>query len=504
VETFSIDLTQLLTATQNRFQDKPEIYKQFLEILQTYQREQKPIQDVYSQVTSLFHTAPDLLEDFKQFLPESAAQTRSAGQRAEESMAIPVSTPTPQPGHNARDGPKMPPVGNFAPPASASKENKKRRPEKAVSGGPSSSEQTQMSGMRGTLPPAPANKRAKLSHKPNAAETAFIEPTLTPVLPEPLAPTPLATSTQDDLAFFEKVKKHIGNRTATTEFLKLLNLWTQSLITTDVLIYKANQFMGGNPELLGALKSMLGQATVDEAIENRPEPPTGRVSLSNCRGFGPSYRLLPKRERLKPCSGRDELCQSVLNDEWASHPTWASEDSGFVAHRKNAYEESLHRIEEERHDYDFFIEANQKCIQLLEPIAQQMLSLPASERPNFKMPAGLGGQSTSIYKRVLKKIYGAEKGCEVANDMFKQPFTVVPVVMARLKQKDEEWRFTQVRDATSTWIPEFNTDHSCCSGNGRRSGRAKLSRCTLRVWTTWEFKSRPMTNAACRQRTSSI
>jgi paired amphipathic helix protein Sin3a len=255
----------------------------------------------------------------------------------------------------------------------------------------------------------------------------------------------MAVSTQDDLAFFEKVKKHISNRTAMTEFLKLLNLWTQDLITKEVLIFKANQFMGGNPELLAGLKALLRQDSVDEAVENRPEPPTGRVSLSNCRGFGPSYRLLPKRERLKPCSGRDELCQSVLNDEWASHPTWASEDSGFVAHRKNVYEESLHRIEEERHDYDFFIEANQKCIQLLEPIAQQMLSLPSLDRPNFKMPAGLGGQSTSIYKRVLKKIYGPEKGCEVANDMFKHPFTVVPVVMARLKQKDEEWRFTQVR-----------------------------------------------------------
>ncbi|KAK4128657.1 hypothetical protein N657DRAFT_676412 [Parathielavia appendiculata] len=444
---------------KNRFQDKPEIYKQFLEILQTYQREQKPIQDVYSQVTSLFHTAPDLLEDFKQFLPESAAQTRSAGQRPEESMAMAVSTPTPQPGHIARDGPKMPPVGNFAPPASASKESKKRRPEKGAVAGPSASEQPQTSALRGTGPAAPpANKRAKLSHKPSTAETAFIEPTLTPVMPEPLASTPLAVSTQDDLAFFEKVKKHIGNRTAMTEFLKLLNLWTQDLITKEVLVYKANQFMGGNPELLNALKAMIRQDVADEAIENRPEPPTGRVSLSNCRGFGPSYRLLPKRERLKPCSGRDELCQSVLNDEWASHPTWASEDSGFVAHRKNAYEESLHRIEEERHDYDFFIEANQKCIQLLEPIAQQMLSLPASERPNFKMPAGLGGQSTSIYKRVLKKIYGPDKGCEVANDMFKHPFTVVPVVMARLKQKDEEWRFTQ-REWEKVWQSQTEVMH---------------------------------------------
>ncbi|KAH6619265.1 hypothetical protein B0J18DRAFT_411575 [Chaetomium sp. MPI-SDFR-AT-0129] len=443
----------------NKIKDKPEIYKQFLEILQTYQREQKPIQDVYSQVTSLFHTAPDLLEDFKQFLPESAAHARAAGQRAEESLAMAVSTPTPQPGNAARDGPKMPPVGNFAPPASASKEGKKRRPEKAAPLGTTGSDQAPTSGMRGTLPAtALGHKRAKLSHKPNAAETAFIEPTLTPLMPEPLAPTSLASSTQDDLAFFDKVKKHIGNRTAFTEFLKLLNLWTQDLITTDVLIFKANEFLGGNPELLNGLKAMMRQVLADEAIGNRPEPPTGRVSLSNCRGFGPSYRLLPKRERLKPCSGRDELCQSVLNDEWASHPTWASEDSGFVAHRKNAYEESLHRIEEERHDYDFFIEANQKCIQLLEPIAQQMLSLPPADRPNFKMPAGLGGQSTSIYKRVLKKIYGPEKGCDVANDLFKHPFTVVPVVMARLKQKDEEWRFTQ-REWEKVWQSQTEVMH---------------------------------------------
>jgi hypothetical protein len=42
----------------------------------------------------------------------------------------------------------------------------------------------------------------------------------------------------------------------------------------------------------------------------------------------------------------DELCQSVLNSEWVSHPTWASEESGFVAHKNNMYEEVLHRSEE--------------------------------------------------------------------------------------------------------------------------------------------------------------
>lgn len=150
------------------------------------------------------------------------------------------------------------------------------------------------------------------------------------------------------------------------------------------------------------------------------------------------------QERLKACSGRDEMCYSVLNDQWASHPTWASEDSGFVAHRKNIFEEALHRIEEERHDYDFNIEANQKVIQLLEPIGQQLLSMTQADLANFRMPLNLGGSSPSIYKRILKKIYGPAKGADVATDLFRDPVAVLPTVLARLKQKDEEWRFTQV------------------------------------------------------------
>lgn len=287
-----------LTLFQNRFQDRPEIYKQFLEILQTYQREQKPIQDVYSQVTTLFHTAPDLLEDFKQFLPESAAQTRSGGSRPEDGIAMAVTTPTPQPAHAARDGPKMPPVGNFAPPASATKETKKRaRPDKsALSAAVNAVEQGQTSALRGTIPVVPSNKRAKLSHKPGGVtDGIFVEPTLTPVMPEPLAPIPISLSGQDDFAFFDRVKKHIGNRTAMTEFLKLINLWNLELIDKEVLIYKANQFMGGNSELLNTLIAMFKNAGEEELVDNRPEAPTGRVSLSNCRGFGPSYRLLPKR-----------------------------------------------------------------------------------------------------------------------------------------------------------------------------------------------------------------
>ena len=97
-----------------------------MEILQTYQRESKPIQDVYAQVTQLFNTAPDLLEDFKQFLPESAAQAKAAAQKAaEEAANMSGANQTPQTSY-ARGEAKMPPVGNFAVPASAGKDNKKR------------------------------------------------------------------------------------------------------------------------------------------------------------------------------------------------------------------------------------------------------------------------------------------------------------------------------------------------------------------------------------------
>jgi paired amphipathic helix protein Sin3a len=74
-----------------------------------------------------------------------------------------------------------------------------------------------------------------------------------------------------------------------------------------------------------------------------------------------------------------------------------------------------------------------------------MLTLNASERAAFRVPTGLGGQSTSIYKRVFKKLYGVDKGVEVTSELFKNPFAVVPIILARLRAKDEEWRFTQVR-----------------------------------------------------------
>ncbi|KAF2634946.1 paired amphipathic helix protein Sin3a [Massarina eburnea CBS 473.64] len=450
---------------KNRFATQPDIYKQFLEILQTYQRESKPIQDVYAQVTGLFSSAPDLLEDFKQFLPESAAQHRAqqAARHNEEAAMMgnargdaaygqaPNHQQTPR-----ADSSRLPPMGNFAPTPTANRENKRKRGERAGAGAAAASvpapttQDVPTSNLRGNYSQNNNTKRAKTNHakQPIIPDGPPVSPTLTPAQPEPMPPSTTTTPNQEELAFFDRVKKFIGNKGTMNEFLKLCNLFSQDLIDKNLLLYRAQSFIGGNQELFAWFKKFLGEE--EEQQSTRPRTVNSRVALSNCRSLGPSYRLLPKREQERLCSGRDELCRSVLNDGWASHPTWASEDSGFVAHRKNQFEEGLHRIEEERHDYSFNIEACDRTIQQLEPIANQLLTMRTEDRANFHLPPGLGGQSETIYKRVIMKIYGREKGKDVIRELFTMPWSVVPVLLHRLKAKLEDWKAAQ-REWEKVW-----------------------------------------------------
>ncbi|KAK9475414.1 uncharacterized protein V1510DRAFT_409124 [Dipodascopsis tothii] len=425
---------------KNRFASQPDIYKTFLEILQTYQREQKPIADVYAQVTMLFKDAPDLLDDFKQFLPEAAHQ-RSAG----------------SPDGGVYGGPaRLPPVGNFAPP-SVTKEKKKRQAPSAVGGAMvqqgmpvppmghpqamQAMEGAPMSGVRSS-----SNKKVKLTPKQEAMP---LSPTLVPMVPEPLPPPSRSSVSPEELAFFDRVKKFIGNKPTYNEFLKVLNLFSQDIIDKNVLVDKVEGFIGSNKDLMDWFKRCVGYDGGTLTIENIPYK-KHQLELSLCKSYGPSYRLLPKSETHQVCSGRDEMCWEVLNDEWVSHPTWASEDSGFVAHRKNQFEEVLHRIEEERHEYDYNVEGNLRTIQTLEPIANRIANMTAEEKANFKLPPGLGQSTKSIYMRIIKKIYDKERGQEVIDAMHDNPAVAIPIVLKRLKQKDEEWKRAQ-REWNKVW-----------------------------------------------------
>ena len=141
----------------------------------------------------------------------------------------------------------------------------------------------------------------------------------------------------------------------------------------------------------------------------------------------------------------------MLNDEWVSHPTWASEDnSGFQAHKKNIYEEAMHRCEEERHEFDFHLEAMSKTISALENINMKIQQMTAEEKSTFKLKPGLGLPNKSIYQRIVRKVYGKDAGTEVITTLHDCPAVAVPIVLQRLKAKDEDWRRAQ-REWNKVW-----------------------------------------------------
>ena len=443
---------------KNRFIKEPDTYKTFLEILQTYQKETRPIQEVYSQVTTLFHSAPDLLDEFKAFLPDTSAEGQAAAAQAGYPPA-----PTPPAG-------QPPSVGGSA----------KKQPVavKALLGGKKVDDKKKRAAP-GMGERAKA-KRAKTGHAPSLAESPPPQashsrerhPTevvneAVPYHPDPYGAAPagfpgaprMQTAydtylahhrnptlvVAEEFAFFDKVKRHLDDRLHYTEFLKLLNLFTQEIIDLPTLLEKALNFIGTSDELTQQFKDLVGWDPVkdgriageDWIIDNEPALERPLVNLLAQKPYGPSYRKLPEAEVDLACSGRDALEWSVLNDHWVACATWGSE--GSSAHRKNIFEEALFNSEQERHWYSFHLESLLRTINHFEPIAARIQQMTAEEKLSFKLDH-LGGTAPSVYDRIVKKVYGKDHGREILEALCDNPAVAVPIVLSRLKQKDEEWK----------------------------------------------------------------
>lgn len=63
-----------VTTIKRTFANDPDTYKKFLEILHTYQKEQRGIKEVLDEVSVLFADHPVLLKDFTYFLPDAVQQ----------------------------------------------------------------------------------------------------------------------------------------------------------------------------------------------------------------------------------------------------------------------------------------------------------------------------------------------------------------------------------------------------------------------------------------------
>ncbi|KAF8268550.1 Sin3 family co-repressor-domain-containing protein, partial [Lactarius quietus] len=345
---------------KTRFSNDPDTYKQFLEILSNYKSSANNA-EVVAKVEELFKDAPDLSSTFLDFLPGTGMQDND-GFSALRGPGTRTGTPT---GEHARAPKRKQPAEPAAPtPSAPAKRRRKaadRDKEKERDTGRASGSRAKQA-PTGREPPAfshfntiPAPSSPRRSGHNNYAHHAQPQP----------GPQNFA---QPGTGFFPRVKAALDSRETYHEFLKLVNLFSQDFIDRSRLVRESRSFLGEG-ELMVQFKEILGW---DEAMERSAlakereelyQPPGRPLTILDrpCREelnirYG-SYRRLPADEINVECSGRDEMCKSVLNDEWISHPSFSSEDSVFMAHKKNVYEEALHRTEEERHEYDFHIDA---------------------------------------------------------------------------------------------------------------------------------------------------
>ncbi|XP_072937755.1 paired amphipathic helix protein Sin3a isoform X2 [Epargyreus clarus] len=165
------------------------------------------------------------------------------------------------------------------------------------------------------------------------------------------------------------------------------------------------------------------------------------IDLSTCKRYGTSYCALPREAANRRCSGRTALCKEVLNDTWASFPSW-SEDSTFVTSRKTQYEEYIYRCEDERFELDVVIETNAATIRVLEGVQKKLARMTPDDAAKYRLDDCLGGHSPTIHQRALRRIYG-DKAVDIIAGLKKNPAVAVPVVLRRLKAKEDEWREAQ-------------------------------------------------------------
>ncbi|XP_033099647.1 paired amphipathic helix protein Sin3a-like isoform X2 [Anneissia japonica] len=403
---------------KNRFQGQPEIYKAFLEILHTYQKEQRAVKEsqgvyqptltesqVFEQVAKLFQNQEDLLQEFGQFLPDANG---SGGTDFSSFSKDVIHARTPMVNDHTSIVKK--------PISQPSKKSHLKRP--TITPSPSSTKKMKISSVK-DISLAEAGKHGSLS----------------------------------EFAFFDKVRKALRNQDVYENFLRCLLLFNQEVVSRPELVQLATPFLGKFPELFKWFKEFLGYKESDKVDHMAPKERSQgelatEINFTHCKRCGHSYRALPKSYQQPRCTGRTQICNEVLNDTWVSFPSW-SEDSTFVNSRKTQYEEHIYRCEDERYELDIVIEINMTTIRVLENVNKKLQRMSSEEQSKYRLDNALGGTSETIHRKAIQRIYG-DKAHDIIEGLKKNPAVAVPLVLRRLKSKDEEWKDAQ-RSFNKIW-----------------------------------------------------
>ncbi|XP_029009881.2 SIN3 transcription regulator family member Aa isoform X1 [Betta splendens] len=396
---------------KNRFQGQPDIYKAFLEILHTYQKEQRNAkeaggnytpalteQEVYAQVARLFKNQEDLLSEFGQFLPDANSSVMLNKTTAEKAESV----------RNDHGGT-----------AKKLQLNNKQRPSQNGC-------QIRRHPTPGTTPPIKKKPKLLNMKDPSVADAS-------------------KHGVGTESLFFEKVRKALRSAEAYDNFLRCLVIFNQEVISRAELVQLVLPFLGKFPELFNWFKNFLGYREMSH-IETYPkeratEGIAMEIDYASCKRLGSSYRALPKSYQQPKCTGRTPLCKEVLNDTWVSFPSW-SEDSTFVSSKKTQYEEHIYRCEDERFELDVVLETNLATIRVLETVQRKLSRMSAEEQAKFRLDNTLGGSSEVVHRKAIQRIYG-DKAPDIIDGLKKNPAVSVPIVLKRLKTKEEEWREAQ-------------------------------------------------------------
>lgn len=239
------------------------------------------------------------------------------------------------------------------------------------------------------------------------------------------------------------------------EFIKTLDMYAQEILSRNDMLGYVERLLGKNRDLFEQFKCIItaiGSADAPAHDDSWHSVPLSEIDFSRCRRCTPSYRALPRDYPNPPCSERSEEELKVLNDTWVSLPVGSEESYTFRHMRKNQYEEVLFRCEDMRFEIDMCIDGNASTLQRLEKIYDELMLLSKTETfKNGKSTdgTGLGGKSfqytldgrvlSVIHKHTIKRIYG-DDGPEMLDLCFRNPAVAIPIVVNRLRQKDQEWR----------------------------------------------------------------
>ncbi|KAH8741556.1 Sin3 like paired amphipathic helix containing protein [Cryptosporidium ryanae] len=240
-----------------------------------------------------------------------------------------------------------------------------------------------------------------------------------------------------DYRIFEEAYIAFGenNQEYFQDFLRLIYLYTRGVLTVvETLLALEFFFPMDSGDLPYEIKRMIVQREAARRKYSYFCCNFAQLDYSNCDRNGSSYLQLPKDYPIASCTGRSITDRENLNDKWVSIPQ-GSEDFSFKHMRKNVYEENLFKCEDERFELDMVIENNRSTINVLEPIAEEISRLPLDERKNFRLRKP---PFSIIHLKAISRIYG-DNGSEILELLKRTPYSCVPVILNRLRQKDEEW-----------------------------------------------------------------